>query len=194
MNRVRMTLRVNGEEQEVLSHVNGRSTIEQVCDVSYLSNFETCRILWAFLVLGLVRKGRPDEERPAHVVDREREIELEDVVEKYNQMFSRIYSFVRGRVGDQVDAFMEDAQEQVCRQYGSLFGGVDLKQYGRADFEQMLANVADLPPDRRRSLMVTGLNELVYVIQFAIRSKYGKQEEAVVSGIIKDGFRKLGMG
>lgn len=182
-----------GEEQEVLSHVNGRSTIEQICDVSYLSNFETCRILWAFLVLRLVRKGRPDEERPSHVVERERELELEHVVEQYNQMFNRIYAFIRGRVGDQVDAFMEDALEQVSRQYGSLFDGVDLKQYGRADFEQMLANVADLPPDQRRSLMVTGLNELVYVIQFAIRSKYGKQEEAVVSGIIKDGFRKLGM-
>ena len=31
------------EEQEVLAHVNGRATVEQICQVSYLSNFETCR-------------------------------------------------------------------------------------------------------------------------------------------------------
>lgn len=183
-----------GEEQEVLSHANGRSTVEQICDVSYLSNFETCRLLWAFLVLGLLRKGRPDEQGTATVLEREREIELEDVVEKYNQMFNRIHTFMRGRVGEDVDVFMEEALEQVSRQYGSLFDGVDLRQYGRADYEQMLANVADLPPDQRRNLMVSGLNELVYVIQFSVRRKYGKQEEAVISGIIKDGFRKLGMG
>src|SRR2546427_9968506 len=38
-------LELTAEEQEVLSHVNGRATVEQIEDVSYLSNFETCRIL-----------------------------------------------------------------------------------------------------------------------------------------------------
>jgi len=56
----------------------------------------------------------------------------------------------------------------------------------------MLANVADLPPDQRKSLMVAGLNELVFVIQLSVRTQRGAQEEAVVSGIIKDGFRRLG--
>ena len=45
-------LELTPEEQEVLAQVNGRSTIEQICQVSYLSNFETCRILWALQVLG----------------------------------------------------------------------------------------------------------------------------------------------
>ena len=58
----------------------------------------------------------------------------------------------------------------------------------------MLANVADLPPEQRKSLMVSALNELVYVIQLSVRTRHGAQEEAVVSGIIKDGLRKLGAG
>jgi len=57
----------------------------------------------------------------------------------------------------------------------------------------MLANVADLPADQRKSLMVSGLNELVFVIQLAVRTRYGAEEAAVISGIIKDGFRKLGV-
>jgi len=40
--------------------------------------------------------------------------------------------------------------------------------------------------------MVAALNELVFVIQLAVRTRYGSQEEAVVSGIIKDGLRRLG--
>ena len=58
----------------------------------------------------------------------------------------------------------------------------------------MLANVADLPPEQRKSLMVSALNELVYAIQLAVRTRHGVEEEAVISGIIKDGLRKLGTG
>jgi len=187
-------LELTEEEQEVLAHVNGRATVEQICQVSYLSNFETCRILWALQILGVVRREHAGEAARAGDVplDRERELDLEGIVEKFNQMFGRVYAFLKGRIGDEVDVFMDDAMEQVSRQYGALFSGVDLKHYGRADFDQMLANVADLPPEQRKSLMVAGLNELVFVIQLGVRTKRGAQEEAVVSGIIKDGFKRLG--
>jgi hypothetical protein len=184
------------EEQEILANVNGRATVEQICEMSYLSNFETCRILWALQVLAIIRRGQAGETAALGegARERQRELDLEGIVEKFNQMFSRIYGFLRGRLGDSADAFMDDCLEEVSRQYGALFDGVDLKQYGRADFEQMLANVADLPAEQRKSLMVSALNELVYVIQLAVRTRHGAQEEAVVSGIIKDGIRKLGAG
>jgi hypothetical protein len=187
-------LELTEEEQEILGHVSGRSTVEQICQVSYLPNFETCRILWALLVLGIVRRGQPGEEAVANadVRAREKELDLEGIVEKFNQMFSRIYTFLKGRMGDGVDGFMDAALEEVSRQYGQLFAEVDLRNYGRADYEMMLSNVADLPAEQRKSLMVAGLNELVFVIQLAVQQKRGAQEEAVISGIIKDGFRKLG--
>src|SRR5688572_326148 len=186
-------LELSAEEQEVLAQVNGRSTVEQICDVSYLTHFETCRILWGLQVLGVVvRRGQKDSAAEEGARAHERELDLEGIVEKFNQMFGRIYVFLQGRLGRGVDAFMDTVLDDVSRQYGSLFAGVDLKQYGRADFEQMLANIADLPPEQRKSLMVAGLNELVFVIQLAVRTRFGKEEEAVVSGIIKDGFRRLG--
>jgi len=187
-------LDLTAEEQEILSHVNGRATVEQICDVSYLSNFETCRILWALKVLGVIRRSGAEDVAAVgtNALEQQRELDLEEIVEKFNQMFGRIYHFLRGRLGDGVDGFMEACMEEVSRQYGALFDGVDLKTYGRADYEQMLANVADLPPEQRKSLMVAALNELVFVIQLAVRTRRGAQEEAVISGIIKDGLRKLG--
>jgi Domain of unknown function (DUF4388) len=184
-------LELSEEEQEVLAHVNGTSTVEQICQVSYLPNFETCKILWAFQVLGVIRKGGAGSAESAQRAEREGALDLEDVVEKFNQMFGRVYAFLRGRIEDEIDPFMEDVLEQVSREYGVLFAGVDLKQYGRADFDQMLANVADLPADQRRSLMIAGLNELAAIIQLTVRTKRGAQEEAVVSGIIKDGLRRV---
>ena len=193
---IQYKLELTTEEQEILDHVNGRSTVEHICDVSYLSNFETCRILWALQVLGVIRKGLADE-AVALVEDdaeRERELDLEQIVETFNQMFSRIYHFLKGRLGDKADTFMDLCLDDVSRQYGTLFAGVDLKHYGRADYEQMLSNVADLPAEQRKSVMVAALNELIFVIQLSVRTRHGAQEEAVVSGIIKDGFRKLPRG
>lgn len=187
-------LDLSPEEQEVLGGVNGVSTIEQICDTSYLSHFETCRTLWALMVLGVVRRGQARDaatigaERHA----REEELDLETIVEKFNQMFSRVYGFLKGRLGGEADVFMELCLNEVSRQYATLFDGVDLRHYGRADYEQMLANVADLPAAQRKSLMVAGLNELVFVVQLNVRTRFGAEEEAVVSGIFKDGLRRLG--
>ena len=187
-------LDLSEDEQEVLSHVSGRASVEQICQVSYLTNFETCRALWAFTVLGLIRQEQPGDAVVAgqDVKQREEEMDLEHIVEQYNQMFSRIHTFLKGRLGAGVDGFMGRALEEVSRQYGQLFDGVDLRGYGRADYETMLANVADLPAGQRRSLMVSGLSELVFVMQLAVRTERGKEEEAVVSGLIKDGLKRIG--
>ena len=190
-----LKLDLTPEEQEVLAHINGRASVEQICQVSYLTPLETCRVLWALMVLGVVRKGQPGEEaaRAAGIARDEQELDLEQVVERFNQMLSRIYSFLQGRVGQEVDTLMDEVLARVAGQYELLFYGVDLKQYGRADYDQMLANVADLPPEERRRLMLAGLNELVASIQLGVRQGLGSQEEAVVSGIIKDAYRRLGV-
>ena len=167
-------LELSDEEQEVLAHVNGRATIEQICQVSYLSHFETCRILWALQVLGVIRRLGEEEAviESEGVLAREQEMDLEDVVEKFNQMLSRIYVFLRGRSGEAVDEFMGAALQKVTDHYETLFYGVDLKQYGRADYDQMLANVADLPADQRKRLMIAGLNELVSAILKCVRERH----------------------
>lgn len=190
-----LRIELTEEEQEVLTNVNGRASVEQICQVSYLSNLETCRVLWALMVLGVVRKGQPGEAagRAERAAAHEEELDLEGVVEHFNQMLSRVYVFLQGRVGTEVDAFMEEALGRVTTQYGSLFYGVDLKQYGRADYDQLLANVADLPASERRQLILAGLNELVAAIQLGVKEHHGAQEEAVVSGIIKEAYRRLGV-
>ncbi len=191
---VLLRIELTHEEQEVLAHVNGRSTIEQICNVSFLTHFETCRTLWALQVLGVVRWSLPAEAESAgqEAKAAQGDLDLEDVVERFNQMFHRIYATLQERHGAEVDALMEDVVREVSVSYASLFDGVDLRNYGRVDFEQMLANVADLPSDQRRALMVAALNELVFAIQLSVRQRHGAAEEAAVSGIIKEGLQRIG--
>src|SRR5690349_23851111 len=42
---------------------------------------------------------------------------------KFNQMFGRIYTFLQGRHGTDVDRFMDKSLDELSRQYGTLFGG-----------------------------------------------------------------------
>ena len=173
-------------------HVNGRATIEQICQVSYLSNLETCRLLWAFHgARGAAPRaaGRGGGARGGRPRERQQELDLEEHRREASTRCSdRIYSFLQGRIGDDVDAFMDEALARIAGQYEPLFDGVDLKQYGRADYDQMLANVADLPPEERRRpdagrAQRAGRRRS----SSACGSAYGTQEEAVVSGIIKEG-------
>jgi len=185
---------LSDEEGDILAHVNGRATIDQICQASYLPHFETCRLLWAFQVLGLMRRGQAAE-AAAQEEDRrelESDLDIEDVVERLNQMLSRVYAFLRGRLGEQVDELMTAALASTAGRYEALFYDVDLKQYGRADYDQMLANVADLPAAERRQLIVAGLKDLLGTVQARVRASRGSEEEAVVSGIIKDGLRRIG--
>ncbi len=46
--------------------------------------------------------------------------------------------------------------------------------------------------EERKTLVVTGLNELVFVLQLTVRSERGVEDAAAVSVIIKKGFEKLG--
>ncbi|HEY6547238.1 MAG TPA: DUF4388 domain-containing protein [Vicinamibacteria bacterium] len=186
-------LELSDEEQDILSHVNGRATIEQICLASYLPHFETCRLLWAFQVLGLAKRGQGSEAaQEEDRRERESELDLEDVVERINQTLSRVYSFLRGRMGEDVDRLFEEAQARAAGRYEALFYDVDLRQYGRADFDQMLANVADLPAAERRALIVAGLKDMLTAVRTGARAERGPEEEAVVSGIIKDGLRRIG--
>jgi hypothetical protein len=187
-------LDLNDEEQDILSQINGRATIEQICQASYLPHFETCRLIWAFQVLGLVRRGQAGEAaaQEEDQQQRESELDVEDVVERINQTLSRVYAFLRGRMGDEVDPLLERALGSASSRYEALFYDVDLRQYGRADYDQLLANVADLPAAERRALIVAGLKDLLAAVKVAVRQERGAEEEAVVSGIIKDGLRRIG--
>lgn len=189
-------IELSDEESDILAHINGRATIDQICQASYLPHFETCRLLWAFQVLGLMRRGQAAEALAQEEDRRELEsdLDIEDVVERLNQMLSRVYAFLRGRLGEQVDELMAGALATTSGRYEALFYDVDLKQYGRADYDQMLANVADLPAAERRQLIVAGLKDLLGAVQAGVRASRGSEEEAVVSGIIKDGLRRIGAG
>ena len=79
-------------------------------------------------------------------------------------------------------------RDRIAPHFGPLFDGISLEGSGRVDPERIYANLQSETIANRKMLVSTGLSELVYAMQFLIRQNYGLQEEAVVSGFIRDGL------
>ncbi|MEO5763168.1 MAG: DUF4388 domain-containing protein [Vicinamibacteria bacterium] len=178
------------DEQTVLSRVNGRLSVEQVSDLSFGTSFETCRTLWMLSVLGLIQRADTgDIERALAMADEATDrVEVGQMVDRFNRLFERIYAYVDARPGEGADAFTLRAIAEIASQFGSLFDGINLTSSGRVDPDRLYANLQSETIENRKMIVSTGLSELVYAIQFLIRQNYGLQEEAVVSGFIRDGL------
>ena len=178
------------DEQTVLSRVNGRLTVEQVSDLSFGSSFETCRTLWMLWVLGLINRAETGdiERSQAQAEEMTDRVEVGQMVDRFNRLLERIYAYVDSRPGQGAPAFCAKAVAEIAPHFGSLFDGVTLEGSGRVDPDRIYTNLKNETLENRKMLVSTGMSELVFAIQFLIRQDYGLQEEAVVSGFIRDGL------
>jgi hypothetical protein len=185
-----LKVELQDDEQTVLSRVNGRLTVEQVSDLSFGTSFETCRTLWMLSVLGLIQRAESAdiEKSQARADEATDRVEVGQIVDRFNRLFERIYGYVDSRPGEGADAFTNQAVAEIAPHFGNLFKAVDLTTTGRVDPDLIYSNLQSETLDNRKMLVSTGLSELVYAMQFLIRQNYGLQEEAVVSGFIRDGL------
>jgi hypothetical protein len=185
-----LKVELQDDEQTVLSRVNGRLTVEQISDLSFGTSFETCRTLWMLSVLGLIQRAESgDIERSVALADEATDkVEVGQIVDRFNRLFERIYAYVDSRPGEGAEAFTQRAINEIAPSFGHLLEGVSLGSSGRVDPDLIYSNLQSESLDNRKMLVSSGLSELVYSMQYLIRQNYGLQEEAVVSGFIRDGL------
>jgi hypothetical protein len=185
-----LKVELQDDEQTVLSRVNGRLTVEQISDLSFGTSFETCRTLWMLLVLGLIQRAETgDIERSVALADEATDkVEVGQIVDRFNRLFERIYAYVDSRPGEGALAFTQRAINEIAPSFGNLLEGVSLGSSGRIDPDLIYSNLQSESLSNRKMLISSGLSELVYSMQYLIRQNYGLQEEAVVSGFIRDGL------
>ena len=72
------TVSLAPEKLAILTHLTQLRTVEQLCESSTLPNFVVCRTLWAYRVVGVVRRlgqtaeaGASDEDGIGRTIDGE---------------------------------------------------------------------------------------------------------------------------
>lgn len=172
-------LELSEDESHVLSLLSDPQTIERLCARSYLSNFLTCRTLWGLLAVDLVQDSQNEELTEKRAAE-ESEYELEDVVERYNTVFQKIFALVFQKVGDHVYDFMDRVVLHLSPETMPYLSGMNLVNEGRIDFDQLLNNLIASGSADQRAVVHNVLNELIYGWIYEIKSEFGTPMEAEV--------------
>jgi hypothetical protein len=150
------------------------------------------RILFQLLSARLV-EVMPEEKsfRPVFL-DVEDSPELLKVISTYNDMFGRLYDALLSAVGEEpardiVMTAMSNAESD------ELWSGVFFDQYGRFDENMLIANISELPFERRKAVLDEGLNTLLSVQLFEVSQHLDSAGKVDVFRFISDQKASLEM-
>lgn len=177
-------LELGDEDSHVLSLLSEPTTIEQICARSYLSNFLTCRTLWALMTVNLVQDAETsamDEKRAAV----ESEYELEGLVEKYNGAFQVIFGHVFQKIGDHIYDFMDRVLLHVSPETLPYLSGMTLVNEARIDFDQLLNNLISSGSAEHGPIVRAVLNELLYGWIVETRQEFGDALESEIQALVE---------
>ncbi len=174
---------LNDEEAFVFELLSEPQSLGAICARSYLSNFRTCRIVWAFLVANLV-EDQEGEEHAARRTEVRSEMELESIVERYNAAFQAIFAVVFQRTGDSAYDFIDRVVAHLSPETLPFLSGINLSNEGRVDFDQLLNNLIASGANDRGVVVDNVLNELLYGWIFETRAEFGPGMEDEVNAIV----------
>jgi hypothetical protein len=160
-------LDMSDHELEVYNRIDGRMTIRELVGLSELTEFEVTRILFQLLSARLIEVAQEERSFRPVFLDVEDSPELLKVISTYNDMFGRLYEALQNAVGEDSarDIFMTALQ---ASESDDLWAGVFFDQYGRFDENMLIANISELPFERRKAVLDEGLNTLLSVQLFEV--------------------------
>ena len=159
-------LELNDNEIRLLEQVDGKMSIRDLIRVVELTEFEATRILFQLLSARVVEAVPRDPSHPLSL-DVEDSPELLKVVAAYNKMFERLYATLIAAVGEPQGREILGGVLQ-SSESDELWSGVAFDPTGRFAENMLIANVSELPFERRRAALEEGLNTLLSIALFEV--------------------------
>jgi hypothetical protein len=153
-------------EIRVIHAIDGTRTIRELAGGSELTEFEIKRLLFQFLSARMVEIAQTDKAKTVFL-DVEDSPDLMRIVSTYNRMFGHLYEVLMENVG------LPQAREVLASLLQSsdtdeLWEGVTFDDRGRFAENLLIANISELPFEKRRSALDEGLNTLLSIEMFEI--------------------------
>ena len=160
-------LDMSEDEIAVYNNIDGRLTVRGLIAKSELTDFEVTRILFHLLMARLIDVAPEERETRPVFLDVEDSPELLKIISTYNDMFGRIFESLASAVGEDNarDLFSTALQSAAA---DDLWNAVFFDQYGRFDENMLMANISELPFERRQEALEEGLNALLSVQLFEV--------------------------
>ncbi|HEX2834343.1 MAG TPA: DUF4388 domain-containing protein [Thermoanaerobaculia bacterium] len=172
-------------EMAVYTNIDGTLNVRELTGRSDLTEFEVTRILFQLLSARLIEIAPEEKSFRPVFLDVEDSPELLKVISTYNDMFGRLFEALERRVGeDQArEIFMTILQNA---ETDELWAGVFFDQYGRFDENMLIANISELPFERRKTVLDEGLNTLLSVQLFEVSQHLDQAGKVDVFRFISD--------
>ncbi len=178
-------LEMSEDEIAVYNNIDGRLTVHDLIAKSELTDFEVTRILFQLLMARLIEVAPEEKEIRPVFLDVEDSPELLKIISTYNDMFGRLYDSLAASVGEEAarELFMSALESAAS---DDLWNGVFFDQYGRFDENMLMANISELPFDRRKNALEEGLNALLSVQLFEVSEHLDATRKVDVFRFISD--------
>jgi hypothetical protein len=178
-------LDLNEAEIAIYNDIDGKLNVRELTGRSDLTEFEVTRILFQLLSTRLVEPVQEEKGFRPVFLDVEDSPELLKVISTYNDMFGRLFEALEKSVGeDQArDIFMTILQNADTDE---LWAGVFFDQYGRFDENMLIANISELPFEKRKAVLDEGLNTLLSVQLFEVSQHLDQAGKVDVFRFISD--------
>jgi Domain of unknown function (DUF4388) len=178
-------LDMSEHEIAVFRNIDGKLTVRELIGKSEMTEFEVSRILFQLLSARLIEVAPEEKSFRPVFLDVEDSPELLKVISTYNDMFGRLYAALQSAVGDEAarDIFMTALQTS---ESDELWSGVFFDQFGRFDENMLIANISELPFEKRKAVLDEGLNTLLSVQLFEVSQHLDASSKVDVFRFISD--------
>lgn len=172
-------------ELGVLDYIDGNRTVRELVGTAGLTEFEILRILFQFITARVVEIV-PEERRSRTVfLDVEDSPELLKIISTYNDMFGELFDALESVVGP------SRARELFHGALSSsdsdeLWEGVFFDDSGRFDENMLVANISELPFERRKTALDEGLNTLLSIQLFEVSQHLDPLRRTEIFRLISD--------
>jgi len=178
-------MEMNEDEIAVYNSIDGRLTVRGLIAKSELTDFEVTRILFQLLMARLIEVAPEERETRPILLDVEDSPELLKIISTYNDMFGRLHESLEAAVGeDNARELFMNAMDSAASD--DLWNSVFFDQYGRFDENMLMANISELPFDRRQNALEEGLNALLSVQLFEVSQHLDAKGKVDVFRFISD--------
>jgi len=170
----RLAVSLEPHEVYVLRLVDGRRTVGAIGAQSEFGEPETLRTLFLLFIVGCLKmKAQPGSEDG----DAAAAGGLAGIVRRYNDMFGMVYQYLMKEVGPISEHLLARSLRELEGVYPVLFHRASLGGDGTVDADLLQENVRSLSGPPGRSVLIQGLNELLYAELYVLRKTLGPQHE-----------------
>lgn len=193
------SLKISENVRKVLEGVDGKTPVEEIVRKSKLGEFNTYKILYQLLKLGVIHvAGEPEEKEKIEDIKRWREM-----VEKYNQYFKKIVDAIKKEEFD-IRKSAEDFKSILSDKIKKIYEGIEIQNNGTVDAERFADNVKNFLLAEEGSIMrvgglidimgeqivIEGMNELLNFYQLIAKNLLSQERYTEIRNIIEEARKR----